>query len=344
MEDAREDMQREGKIDWSLINRLMQLNSRTFALTTPMLDENKIRPVTVQYLNLRTLDTCEDVPIKKNALKEGESAIGKRKDLMNGFIDVLKGSGDVEEFKKEMEEFLVLNEAESLLVKNLDELVRGFNAFEEDIRKVSIGSAEEMAKGMGIYLEKGVNNLEDLNEYCYYVAGVVGVYLNKLVKIVDGVELDIEKGISLGKYLQMVNNTKNFRNDVMNRGDEGVSGCLWALELFPEKDPKKFLESNDSLKEHRMQALNKMVEIAENYKKDAINYICSIPEEKTPGYRNFCLMNVLMAMKTFEKVENNDDVFLSGEEVKISREQVFGLLGMTAEGKFTNEFLKENFI
>ena len=36
-----------------------------------------------------------------------------------------------------------------------------------------------MAEGMCTFLKKSINTHNDLNEYCYYVAGTVGLYLTQ---------------------------------------------------------------------------------------------------------------------------------------------------------------------
>ena len=72
-----------------------------------------------------------------------------------------------------------------------------------------------MAKGMAEWVQKDwqINNEEDLDEYTYYVAGLVGVMLSDIWRWYDQTETDENLAIAFGRGLQAVNILRNHDED-----------------------------------------------------------------------------------------------------------------------------------
>ena len=84
-----------------------------------------------------------------------------------------------------------------------------------------------MAKGIADWALKEwrIQNEEGLNEYTFYVAGLVGVMLSDIWKWYDAVETDKDLAIAFGRGLQSVNILRN-RGEDLDRGvDFFPDGC-----------------------------------------------------------------------------------------------------------------------
>lgn len=76
-------------------------------------------------------------------------------------------------------------------------------------------STKEMAEGMAKWVKKDwqIHNEEELDDYTYYVAGLVGVMLSDMWNWYDGTETDRELAIAFGRGLQTVNILRNREED-----------------------------------------------------------------------------------------------------------------------------------
>ena len=75
--------------------------------------------------------------------------------------------------------------------------------------------ATATGKGMAKWVQKDwvINSEEDLDDYTYYVAGLVGVMLSDIWKWHDGTETDEHLAIGFGRGLQAVNILRNYKED-----------------------------------------------------------------------------------------------------------------------------------
>ena len=72
-----------------------------------------------------------------------------------------------------------------------------------------------MAKGMEKWVQKDwvIVTEEDLDDYTYYVAGLVGVMLSDIWKWYNGTETDEHLAIAFGRGLQAINILRNYKED-----------------------------------------------------------------------------------------------------------------------------------
>ena len=78
-----------------------------------------------------------------------------------------------------------------------------------------LASTAEMAEGMAKWVAKNwkVETEADLDEYTYYVAGLVGVMLSDIWEWYDGTQTDRKLSIAFGRGLQTVNILRNREED-----------------------------------------------------------------------------------------------------------------------------------
>ncbi len=302
---------------------LLDLVSRSFALTIPLLDKNKKNKVEVQYLLARIIDTIED---STHNAQDKET-------LITGFINILKTENidNLENFKNVVISN-TLNENDKVLIENADVVLKSFFTFRQDIKNISISYLREMGYGMVYYQDHTISTFEDLDDYCYYVAGTVGLYLTELAKILDNLELDKEKAKSLGRFLQKVNIIKDAKLDYKEKR------VFWPISLFDNENPAPYFEDGAYM-DKAMEILLKMIESAMDEFKNSIEYIMSI-DKKASGYRHFCLVAVLMGYETIKLMKNNYNIFM-GEPIKIPRKNTLEIVTKAKADFYTNKKLED---
>jgi 4,4'-diapophytoene synthase len=290
--------------------------SRTFALTIPVLPEQLARVMTNAYLLCRLADTIEDDIGLDN---EQKLQFHRR------FVAVVKGEDDAAAFAAELTPLLSDRTlpAERDLVANTPTVIRvtlGFSAAERAAltRCVSI-----MCRGMPEFQRnkslRGLADLDELAEYCYYVAGVVGETCTELFvlhcpDLVPRRDAMLRLAVSFGQGLQMTNILK----DVW---DDRVAGACWLPRTVfagGELDLERLeeLHTTDAFRN----GLNELLGIAHAHLLNALDYICLIPKREI-GIRRFCVWAIGLAVLTLRKIHRHP-TFRSGNEVKVSRRTV----------------------
>jgi farnesyl-diphosphate farnesyltransferase len=163
-----------------------------------------------------------------------------------------------------------------------------------------------------------LQNMQELDEYMYYVAGTVGYLLTELfshysIKITPLLKkrLELLAG-SFGKGLQLVNIIRDMSGD-LRRGQSYIPDEL----LFKYKLTRQsvFDGHNQSL---AIQMFEELIERALAYLDKAVDYILLIPKNEG-RIRLFCILPVFWAMRTLQKIRENTLALLNPEKVKIPR-------------------------
>ena len=290
--------------------------SRTFALTIPLLPAPLSPVVENGYLLCRIIDTIEDEP----GLAREEKVR-----FCRNFSRVLAGDFPVSVFVAELAPRLsgATLPAERALVRHAAQVIdilSGFDRSERDAltRCVTVMSAG-MAEFQGRADKMGLRNLDELNRYCYFVAGVVGEMLTRLFcdyspQIARNREALTRLSISFGQGLQMTNILKDVWDD-LEQGrcwlprDVFAAAGLDLERLAPDRNRAAFEAG-----------LQRLVAIASRHLADALRYILLIPKGEA-AIRKFCLDALGMAVLTLRKINANPG-YASASEVKISRRSV----------------------
>jgi farnesyl-diphosphate farnesyltransferase len=202
---------------------ILQYVSRTFALTIPQLPTELRRVVSNAYLLCRIADTVED----DNAVNSEQT-----RDLGNMFTQVVAGNVPAKQFSDELYPLLSEQtiEEEHDLIKNTESVIRITHSFNKNQRNALERCVRIMAKGMADYQDTetldGLENLAAMDEYCYYVAGVVGEMLTELFcdysdEINTNKDELMRLAVSFGQGLQMTNILK----DIWMTGHVVPVGC-----------------------------------------------------------------------------------------------------------------------
>ncbi len=306
--------------------------SRTFALTIPQLPPRIQVVVANAYLLCRIADTIED---------DVDLSAEQKTHFHQQFIEVVAGKAPAQTFAQNLTPQLSEQTipAEKDLVSNtalVIEVTHSFNRQQQDILQRCI---TVMCQGMPQFVRdatmRGLGTIEDLNRYCYYVAGVVGEMLTALFcdyssKIAHKGETLKWLAISFGQGLQMTNILK----DVWDDRKRGV--CWLPRDAFSKNGEASFSHSDDITQTLSNQefadGMRELLAVAHAHLRNALSYTLLIPREEV-GIRRFCLRALGMAILTLRNINRNLN-FSAKEQVKISRRTV------KATVLFTNLFAK----
>jgi len=312
----------DGKLagpDWDFCQTALEGVSRSFAQPIAALPPALRVAVTCGYLLCRIADTIEDAP--------GASA-SERDAHFDRFIAALDGRARATAFERELHGWPG-TDAELQLAAGLARVIRVLDASPPAMAGIVRRWVSEMVGGMRVYAhrEPGHDGLRapltinDLERYCYFVAGTVGHMLTELFLAHMGPSAaPLERPLrsraeSFGAGLQLVNILKDVTDD-RARGWAFVPRELTDLD---ELTLAGLLDERRRLAAHR--SIAPLFDLARAKLDEALEYTLSIPPEHL-RIRLFCLLPVFMAARTLMLARGNDDVFTPGHPVKIPRSEV----------------------
>lgn len=315
--------QRPDANDETYQENILQGVSRTFALTIPQLPSALRRVVSNAYLLCRIADTIED----DNALSSEQTRY-----FSDMFIQVVAGTVPAETFAGELYGLLSGHTipAEHDLIKNSPAVIRITHSFNNTQQQALLRCVRIMARGMADYQDTesldGLPDMAAMDDYCYYVAGVVGEMLTELFcdysdEIAKHRQVLMKLAVSFGQGLQMTNILKDIWDD-RKRG-----ACWLPREIFLEQGFDLRELDPDHHDERFARGLETLLGVARCHLENALEYTLLIPRHET-GIRRFCLWALGMAVLTLDKINARRD-FTSGTQVKISRRSVKATILMT---------------
>jgi farnesyl-diphosphate farnesyltransferase len=307
--------------DWELCAESLRRVSRTFSRPIEVLNDDLRRSVTCGYLLCRIVDTIEDNP---------RFTVGERDDRYRAFHDVLRRTTDGSVFERSWETVQGSPPHELELCAQIRRVMAVLDTVPEEMQSAVLRWVAEMARGMQIYSHRSPDSdgvvapatSDDLERYCYFVAGTVGNMLTELFAL--EMKLEDEDPVvhrmhthaeAFGAGLQLVNILKDIGDD-MERGRSFVPRTLCQTEGLRNQqliDPSRRGDA------HR--AVGPLFELARMNLDRALSYALAVP----PAHREirlFCLLPLWLAVRTVGLAYGNDAMFTSNQPVKVSRQEV----------------------
>ena len=202
------------------LDLLLEKTSRTFALSIPLLPEPTRREVTVAYLLFRVADTFED------------SSRWPRRDrieALDAFCEILERPEPAEAERLAaywVSQMPLTHEGYHELMNEMPFVLERYAELSDEARELVREHTIRTARGMaGFVASTGddgrlqLKSLQDLRDYCYVVAGIVGDMLTELYLVgresLAPVALYLrERSRAFGEGLQLVNILKDSAADV----------------------------------------------------------------------------------------------------------------------------------
>ena len=187
--------------------RVLKETSRTFYIPITLLKRELRLTVGSAYLCMRAIDEIEDHENLGNDVIE---------DLLRKTKTLLLQEGDfpADDYAAIIAPYV--EELPEVTIRLADWIEVCPSGIVDKVKE----STAEMAGGMADWTKKNwvVETKEDLDDYTYYVAGLVGVMLSDIWNWYDGTETDYELAVGFGRGLQAVNILRNQDEDYAERG------------------------------------------------------------------------------------------------------------------------------
>ena len=256
---------------------MLKKTSRTFYIPITFLEPKLKKAVASAYLCMRAIDEIEDHETLDSQEKQ---------QILLSTSRLLLADFDKEAYKELVAPYQELLPPVSLRLGDWLEICPS------DLQETVQAYTSEMAAGMAKWVGKNwqVKTKEDLDEYTYYVAGLVGVMLSDLWKWNADIETDRELAIAYGRGLQAVNILRNKEED----NERGV-------QFFPEGWTKA-----------------EMFNYAESNLAQADEYIKSINRK---SILLFCKLPLALARKTLKALKSGKEK-MTRSEVEQTVEEV----------------------
>ncbi|KFK30098.1 hypothetical protein AALP_AA7G216700 [Arabis alpina] len=262
--------------------------SKSFSLVIQQLGTELRNAVCLFYLILRALDTVEDdtsIPIEIKV----PILIDFHRHMYDRDWHFSCGTKD---YKVLMNQFHHVSAA-------FLELDKGYQEAIEDITK-------RMGAGMAKFICKEVETIDDYDEYCHYVAGLVGLGLLKLF-IASKLEIlnpDWNRiSNSTGLFLQKTNIIRDYHEDI---NEIPKPRMFWPREMWGKYVDKLEDLKNEENSTKAVQCLNEMVTNALIHVEDCLKCLASL---RNPEILLSCAIPQIVAIGTLALCYNNVQVF-----------------------------------
>jgi len=323
------------KRDWQYCQDILPKVSRTFALNIEQLEGEIFKTVLIGYLIFRIADTFED-----NVCRSEDDKIVDLKNLST----IFEGDKDLSE-RLRLYESLKFRWKESSYEKNLVEnghrVLRCYFDLHSTHRKIVDPLVAASIGGMIKFKELRINrtgrvfqlkDIEELEEYCYYVAGIVGIMLTEIFCQREGIKeikSELERyHIHFGLALQFVNIIKDYEKDI-------ARGWCFIPSTVTEKYKINLDDIGGLSAEQRQGMVKELSRHAVTYLDSTLKYIELLPL-KEKSIRMFCIIPFVLAYSTLAKL-------IRAEGNKLSRKEVAYLLERCNTYAISNSDLKNDY-
>lgn len=305
--------------EWAFCWDILPKVSRSFAMVIQWLPRNLGNAVMTSYLLCRIADTIEDSKLP---------AEQKRRRLA-GFASALDGGPP---------EVPVVEGIYRDLMAGAATVLSCYRSLPLEARRAIRCRVQEMCDGMARWCDREIRTLADQNEYCYYVAGIVGKLLTELFRVYGHIDRRVKAmldpyAVDFGLALQKVNIIRDVRADL----EEGR--CYWPSELMARHGVSRDTLLQPEQVSRSMRVMNELILDVWKYLGSAVRYLTLLPAAQF-RLRVFCAIPLFMAVATAGRCHCNAQVFLGREAVKITSAQVRTIvLRALAFGRF-NPFVR----
>lgn len=257
---------------------MLKKTSRTFYIPITLLGSTLKKTVGSAYLCMRAIDEIED---------HVSMASEHKQHLLRTTSRLLKESFDEDAYKK------LIAPYKTILPEVSVRLGDWIKVCPSEIVHTVKRATSVMAEGMADWVEKDwyIRTKSDLDNYTYYVAGLVGEMLSDIWYWYDGTKTDSHLAVGYGRGLQAVNILRNQEEDFIERGVRFIPDGWDRADVF------EYAETN--------------LKLADEYMKDIKNRKISL----------FCKIPLALAKKTLKAMESGKEK-MSRAEVEATVEEI----------------------
>lgn len=292
------------------------MTSRSFSAVIQELNPEMLVPIALFYLVLRGLDTIED---------DMTIPLDKKIPLLRNFQTTMLQDGW---------QFHESKEKDRELLEKFDVVVTELKKLKPNYLEIIADMTTKMGNGMADYaqntemIENGVQTVEEYEQYCHYVAGLVGEGLTRLFLASDLANQKLAERPalteSMGQFLQKTNVIRDIKED-WDDGRRWYPKEIWSKHVAKWEDlfdPK--------YEEQAVNCVSEMVLDALKHANECLFYMAGMKEQSV---FNFVAIPQGMAIATLEAVFRNPDIFK--KNVKITKGDACKIMSESTQNLFT---------
>ena len=322
--------------DWKYCEQILPQVSRTFALNIAQLQGDIYRAVLLGYLFFRIADTFEDNAVQNET--EKITALGD-------YAEIFRGNKSLAERLKQYEplKFRWAEEApEKHLVENGDRAIRCFFDLPDVYRQIVDPHIARTSEGMASFQKRKLEskakvfqlqNIAELEDYCYQVAGIVGEMLTQTFcqqEAISGLKSELEKyQRQFGLGLQVTNIAKDYQKDMKQ-------GWCYIPASITEKCGITLGKATRLSTGQKKRILKELTPVILGYFNSTLKYIKLIPKSERP-IRMFCIIPFVLAYNTLLHLDR-----MRG--TKLSRDQVATILAECDSYAESDSLLEKDYL
>lgn len=319
----------DADIDWC--HDAVEDVSRTFAITIDILEEPMSSAICVGYLLCRVADTIEDAQ---------DISPDEQKRLLSTYDSVLDPDADVEvdAFEELAAPHASANEDSDDwgVVSNASRVLATFESQPRWIQHAVRPPVREMVQGMTQFIDRyaethglRIQTLEELEQYCYYVAGTVGELITRLV-CAGNSDADerrlLDLAESFGLLLQLVNIAKDVYVDFQEENN-----VYLPVEWLREHGVSPDAIGDTDRSENVVAVVKRVVDHARTQLDDAQRYLELAPEANGNTLAAWGVP-FLLAVGTIRELRARPEDALTEDGVKIPRAEVLAVVAEMTNG------------
>lgn len=314
-------------------NAIIPKVSRSFALGITALKGQPKNSILAGYLLCRIADTIEDDP---------KFSFDKKISYLNLFIQCFSDKNQIPLICKLSAELTADNDHKDL-VKNSQRVFCLFYSLSSNSQSILKRWIVEMARGMIQFVSQHKNKIRirsvsEYKEYCYYVAGTVGLMLTELWKEYafflgeKKYQLLLKTSKAFGEGLQTINILKDICWD-----RDSENSIYIPLEILQKYGCNHENMCSRELISKGELAVKHLVSLSHEDLKSGMDYIQNIPKFNL-RIRFFCILPLLLAFATLKKIKSVPSLLNPHETIKISRREVKTIYRMAIFSSLSNRY------
>ena len=328
-----------------LLEETLKKVARSFYLTLRVVPPRIRDPMGLAYLFCRAADTIADTDLIPE---------GKRLKCLELFRRQFHPDTFSWEIIAEIRRHLIRgpeypeDSPERFLLQHLEDCFQCLSSFPPEDQDRIRQLVPTLTRGMEMDLAcfspqipgapKSLPTKKDLDQYCYFVAGVVGEFWTRMLTghFRSLREWDEERmcalGMRFGKGLQMTNILKDLAVDLRRGRCYLPQNLLKDCELGPQD-----LQEVTAMARLRPLLLSQ-IRMTLSHLEVGWQYILAIPRHEV-RLRLACLWPLLFAIQTLEQIHQSHELLNHRVRIKITRSQVYTTLILTVFLVFSNRLL-----
>ncbi|KAI3859620.1 hypothetical protein MKW92_009531 [Papaver armeniacum] len=182
---------------------------------------------------------------------------------------------------------------------------------QEDSQKVIVEMTKKMGAGMAKFILKEVETVDDYNEYCHAVCGVVWVEFSGYCHTFNLKEVTRDQlSNSVGLMIQKQHIIQDFMKD-MNRIPKAP--MHWPRQIWSKYVDKLGDLACQENSEKAVCCLNDMVTDALSHARSCLDYLSALQD---PAILRFCAIPQIISIGTLTLCYNNIEVFRGGVKIR----------------------------